>query len=151
MNKQQKAIVSKLVTVAVVTSLAVVAMINFRSWVNRSEATRAMERLGEEILKYRQMHGIVPPESHITGLEKNLEGRLRLGKLHYRALWIDSESGPDEILAYTTERHHSLLFAKEFLVLRLNGEVKWMDKKQFEQLLAQQQSPAEIKMTEKLL
>lgn len=151
MNKRQKAIVSKLVTVVVVTSLAVVVMINFRTWVNRSEAMRAMERLGKEILKYRQSHGIVPPESYITDLKKNLEGQLRLGKLHYRALWIDSESGPDEILAYTTEIYHSLLFGKEFLVLRLNGDVEWMDKEQFEKLLAQQQSPTEVEMTKKLL
>ena len=146
MNRRQKAILVEFIAVMVVTLIAVVAMINFKDWVNRSEALRAMEHLGREVLKYRQRYGSVPPESYVDSIKEKLEGHPRLGKLRYRARWIDFESTPDEILAYTEKKYHSLLFGNGFIVLRLNGRVEWMDKKEFETLLAQQQSSMEIQM-----
>jgi len=133
-------------TVIVITAIAVVAMINFRDWVNHSEAMHAMNDLGQEVLKYREKHGSVPPKSYVDGIKENLKGGVRLGELQYRALWIDSDSTPDEILAYTEKNYPSLLVGDGFIVLRLDGRVEWMDKKEFKTLLAQQQSPEEIQM-----
>lgn len=133
------------VAVIVITAIVVVAMINFRGCVNRSEAMRAMEDLGRRVLEYRKTSGSVPPESYVNRIKPELEGYVRLGRLRYRALWIDSESTDDEILAYTEIKSHSLLFGDGFIVLRLDGRIEWMDKQEFEPLLARQQSPMEIK------
>ena len=150
MNKRQKAILRKFIAVMVVTAIAVVAMINFKDWVNRSEAMRAMEQLGQIVLQYRKDHGSVPPESYVNNIKERLEGHVRLGKLQYRARWLDLESTPDEILAYTERNFHSLLVGKGYVVLRLDGRVEWMGKREFEKLLAQHQSSMEIQMLRQL-
>jgi hypothetical protein len=146
MNRRQKIILRDFMTVVVITAIAVVAMINFRDWVNRSEARRAMEHLGEIVLQYRKDYGSVPPEAYVTKVKEDLKGGVRLGELQYRALWIDTDSTPDEILAYTEESYPSLLVGGGLLVLRLDGRVEWMDEQEFKTLLAQQQSPEEIQM-----
>jgi len=146
MNRQQKAILIKFTTVIVITAIVVVAMINFKDWVNRSEAMRAMEALGQEALKYRENNGSMPPESYIDRIRKKFPGNVRLGKLQYRAMWIEFDSTPDEILAYNERQYHSLLFGSGFIVLRLDGRIEWMGKEEFKELLAQQQSPMEIEM-----
>ena len=137
--------------VIAITAIAVVAMINFRDWVNHSEAMRAMEHLGQIVLKYRDdpNHPSVPPKSWVDSQRENLPGNVRLGNLQYRARWIDFESTPDEILAYTEKNYRSLLIGSGYIVLRLDGRVEWMGKKEFEMLLAQQQSPEEIQMLQK--
>lgn len=150
MNKRQKAILVKFITVIVITAVAVVAMINFKDSVNRSEAMRAMEQLGQIVLQYRKNHGAVPPESYVDGIKEDLEGHIRLGNLRYRARWLDFESTPDEILAYTERNYRSLLVGKGYVVLRLDGRVEWMGKREFETLLAQHQSPMEIQMLQQL-
>jgi len=149
MNKRQKAILINFITVIVITVIAVVVMINFKDWVNRSEAMRAMEHLGREVLKYREKCGSVPPESYVERIRENLQGHVRLGNLHYRARWIGFESTPDVILAYAERNYRSLLLGSGFIVLRLDGRVEWMEKQEFEKLLAQQQSPMEIQMLQK--
>lgn len=146
MNRRQKILLRDFVAVVVITALAVVAMVNFRDWVNRSEARRAMEQLGIIVLRYRQNYGALPPESYVAKTMEDLKGQVRLGGLKYRALWIDSDSTPDEILAYTEKNYRSLLVDEGYVVLRLDGRVEWMGKKEFKSLLAQQQSPAEIRM-----
>ena len=128
MNKRQKIILAEFVSVIVITVIAVVAMINFKDWINRSEAMRAMEQLGQMALQYRKEHGFVPPKTWVDNQRKNLPGNVRLGRLQYRALWIDSESTPDEILAYTERNYHSLFVGEGYVVLRLDGRVEWMDK-----------------------
>ena len=78
-----------------------------------------------------------------------LQGSARLGKLNYRARWIDFESTGDEVLAYTEQNYRSPFLTSGYLVLRLDGRVHWMRKKDFRALLAQQQSKIEIQMTPK--
>ena len=151
MNKQQKSILINFAVVIIITATAVVAMINFKDWVNRSEAMRAMEQLGQKVLWYRNVHGSVPPESYIDNIKKELEGYVRIGNLQYRARWIDFESTPDDILAYTEKVYHSFFLRSGFVVLRLDGRVEWMDKQKFETLLALQQSKLEIEMLRKQL
>jgi hypothetical protein len=151
MNKRQKAILIEFITVIVITAIAVAAMINFKDWVNRSEAIGAMNQLGEVVLKYRKEYGAVPPESYINEKKKDLKGWVRLGDLKYRAQWIDLGATPDEILAYTEKNYPSSLLNDGYVVLRLGkheeaGRVEWIDKRQFEKLLAQQQTKMEIDM-----
>lgn len=149
MNRRQKAILIDFVVVITITAVAVLAMINLKDWVNRSEAMRAVEQLGQEVLNYRNEHGSVPPESYIDSIKESLQGRARLGKLWYRARWIDFDCPPDEILAYSEKNYHSLFLSSGFIVLRLDGKVEWMDKQKFEALLARQQSPLEIQTMKK--
>jgi hypothetical protein len=146
MNRRQKVILAEFIAVVVITAIAVVAMVNFKDYVNRSEALRAMEHLGQIVIHYRQQHGIVPPKSYVDSIKANLKGYARLGELQYRAQWINLESTPDEILAYTEGNYHSFLVGRGYVVLRLDGRVQWMDKRQFETLLASQQSKTEIEM-----
>ncbi len=146
MNKRQKAIVIEFIAVMAVTAIAIAAMINFKDWVNRSEAMRAMEQLGQIVLRYRQAHRAVPPKSYIDNVKENLQGWVRLGDLQYRALWIGPESGPEEILAYTEKNYPSSLLGDGFVVLRLDGRVEYLPEYEFKSLLAGQQSPAEIEM-----
>jgi hypothetical protein len=151
MNRRQKAILSDTTTVLVITAIAVAAMVNIKNWVNRSEAMRAMEHLGRIVLQYREKYGSVPPESYIDRIKEELEGHVRLGEVIYRARWIDFESTPDEILAYTKRCYSSWLFGKKYIILRLNGRVEWMDKQKLDTLLAQQQSSQELEMLHKKL
>ncbi len=146
MNKRQKDILTNIITVLVITAIAVVAMINFKDWVNRSEAMRAMEQFGREALRYRKANGSLPPESYINNIKDKLEGSARLGKIHYRALWIDFKSPSDEILAYTEKNYRSLLFSPGFIVVRLDGTVQWMNRQEFVALLSEQQGPMEKQM-----
>jgi len=144
MNRRQKGILIRFGLVIVVTAVTVVAMMNFKDWVNRSEAMRAMEHLGKIALEYRSKYGALPAETYLSEIKKKLQGRVRVGDIRYRALWIEPDSSADEILAYTKKSYHSLLFGSGFIVLRLDGRVEWMGQEQFHSLLAQQQSAMEI-------
>jgi hypothetical protein len=149
MNKQQRRILVNFAVVMVVTVAAAVGMVELKNWVNRSEAMRAMERLGRVVNDYKQKNGFVPPESYVDGLKKSLEGQARLGNLHYRALFIEFNSPPDEILAYAINKYRSLFFRPGAIVLRLDGRVQRMDKEDFNKLPARQQSVIEAEMAPK--
>jgi hypothetical protein len=149
MNRYQKSVLLKFASVIVITIIAVVAMVQFKTWVSRTEAMRAMENLSRIVIKYRKDNGSIPPQSYVDGIKDSLEGNARLGDLIYRARWIDFDSPPDEILAYNEKRGNLLLFGDDFIVLRLDGRVEWMNKKKFEAMLAQQQTPLEIQMMHK--
>jgi hypothetical protein len=152
MNRRQKIILRDFVTVIVITTGAVVAMIHFKDVVNHSEAMRAVEHLRQRIKQYRDEHGSVPPESWVDSQRRNLPGRARLGSLKYRGLWVGPDSTSDEILAYAERDYYSLFVGDGYIVLRLgavltdDGRVEWMDKKEFEKLLSQQQSPEEVRI-----
>jgi len=146
MTKRQKKIVRDIVTILTITVIAVVGMIHFKDWVNRSEAMRAMEHLGRIVMKYRQDHGAVPGRSFVDTIRSELEGTERLGALVYRAQWINFDSKPDEILAYTRKNQHSPFMEDGYVVLRLSGEVEWINKDEFFDLLAEQQTQDEIQM-----
>lgn len=148
MYKRQKAILIKFIVVIHITVIAIVAMVNFKDWINRSEALLAMEHLGKIITEYRDEYGSAPSQSFIDRIEEKLPGFIRLGNLQYRARWLDFEPADDEILAYTEKKYNSLLFKGGYIVLRLNGETEWMDKEQFESLLESQQTTMEKQMQE---
>jgi hypothetical protein len=145
-NARKKTLLTETLFVLAITIVAVVGMVNLKDYINRSEAIRAMRQLGEKVLLYRKANGSLPPESYVTDIKETLEGYVRLGKVQYRALWIDFQAGPDEILAYTFKKYRSMILSNGYIVLRLDGRVEWMPKEQFEKLLAQQQSQAEVQI-----
>ena len=150
MNKRQKALLVESITIIVITAVAVLAMISLKDWVSRSEAVRSMEQLGRIVLQYRKEHGSVPSEDYIKSIKEKLAGHVGLGKLQYRARWIDFESKPDEILAYAEKKHRASLLSDGYVVLRLDGRVQWMGEQEFQKLLGQQRrkSPQELQMLE---
>jgi hypothetical protein len=49
-------------------------------------------------------------------------------------------------LAYSEKDYPSSLLSDGYVVLRLDGRVEWIGKRQFEEMLAQQQDEVEIEM-----
>jgi len=148
MTRMQRKILIEFAVVLGLTLLAAVAMINLKDWVNRSEAMRAMQELARQINRYRQQYARIPPESWVKQQAQTVPGYPRLGRLEYRGLWIDFESPPDTILAYS-ERNYRGFAGRGYVVMRLNGRVEWLDKQTFEKLLARQQTEEEVKLLEK--
>jgi hypothetical protein len=140
MNKRQRSIIINFVSVIVITAVAIIALINFKDYVNWSESMQAMNQLSQIVGNYRKAHGMVPPESYINDAMEELQGKVRLGQVIYRARWLDFDAGPDEILAYVKKSHNSFLVHDGYVVMRLDGRVEWMEPKEFEKLLDKQQS-----------
>ena len=149
MTGRQKNILIEFLTVIIITAIAVIGMVNFKDYVNRSESMQAMNHLGKIILQYRKTEGAVPPESYIEDVKEELAGLSRLGSLQYRARWITLGAGPDEILAYAKKNYHSLFFSSGYVVLRLDGRVEWMEPNRFETTLAKQQHSEEMEAIKK--
>jgi hypothetical protein len=139
MNRRQRNIILNFVSVIVLTVVAVLVLINFKDYVNWSESMQAMNQLSRIVLDYRKSHGVVPPESYIDDVTEELKGKVRLGKIIYRARWLDFDAPPDEILAYVKKKHNSLLVHDGYIVIRLDGRVEWMEPEEFEEILKKQQ------------
>jgi len=139
-NRREKAVVIKIVFVTTITIILVVTFANFKDIVNRSEAMRAFKAVGENVLQYRKTHGHLPPQSYVDEVRKGLEGSVRLGKLNYRALYITIGAKPDEIVLYTGKNYKSLFVSNGYIVLRLDGQVEWVDVQSFEEELMRRKS-----------
>jgi len=163
MNRRQKAILAEIIIVLLITIVAVVTILNVRDYFNRRAAKFAMMVLGNRIKSYRAKQGSVPSKSWVENQKETLPGNDRLGELQYRGMWVDFESDPNEILCFSEKKSRSIIFNDGYLVLRLkevlipaatgehsgrdtNINIQWMEKQEFEDLLAQQQSPMEIEM-----
>ncbi len=143
MNIRQKKLVANIVVVLVFTVAIVTGFSNIKNVINRSEAIRAMELVGAEILQYRKTHGSLPPESYVKQYINEI-GAVRLAGLYYRAPWIEFGSDPNKtILAYSEKKYRGFVKAGG-IILWLNGRVEWMNKKQFEQTLTAQQKQQEL-------
>ncbi len=143
MNKRQKWALIKFTFVLLITLGSVAVIAELKNGVNRAEAFRAMEHLGKIVSDYKQKNGYVPPESFVDNLKESIMGQVRMGDLHYRARWLDADSTPDTILAFTKSSSHSLFFKPEMIVLFHNGKVQRMDEESFDKLFARQQKPGE--------
>jgi hypothetical protein len=146
-NRRQKAILVEVVSILLVTLIAVVGMINFKDYINRSEAISAMQQLSTIIVDYRKRNARVPPGSLVTDAVRDLKGGVRLGELQYRGLWIDFDAEPNDILAYTQKNYPSSLLNDGYIILQVDGAVKWMGIDEFRGALARRQSEVEIEMT----
>ena len=149
MERRQKRILTDFAVVLIITAAAIAAIINFKDYVNKSEAMQAMKQLSQIILKYKKQTGAVPPEAYIDDIMENIEGKVRLGRLYYRARWIDFGVKPDTILAYVKKEYPSSILPDGYIVLRLDGTVEWMEPGKSEELLAEQQTPFELELLKK--
>lgn len=149
MNPRQKSIILNFVTVIIITTVFVLIMANVRDLLNKSEAIRSMELLGQRVKSYRQQRHSTPPKSFVMGGDQPIS-LVRLGDINYRAHWISYNAKPDTILGYTY-KNFGFLAGKGYVVMFLDGNVTWMEKHQFEQLLAKQQTQAEIELLQKNL
>ena len=144
MNKRQKSIFLNFIFVIAVTFFFVAVMMNVRDGINKSEAIREMGLLAEKVLEYRREHGSLPSESYVISQVRALRF-MRLGELKYRAQWIGMDAPDETILAYAY-RHYHFLAGEGYVVMRLDGEVEWITKATFEELLGRQQSEAELEL-----
>lgn len=143
MNTRQKKLVANIVTVVVFTVAMVAGFANIKNAINRSEAMRAMELVGTEVLQYRKAHGSLPPEYYVKQYIGEI-GAVRLSSLYYRASWIEFGSEPNNTILAYSERNYRGFVKAGSIVLWLNGKVEWMNKKQFEKTLAAQQQQQEL-------
>jgi type II secretory pathway pseudopilin PulG len=143
LNARQKELVANIVIVIVFTVAMVTGFANIKNAINRSEAMRAMELLGNEILAHRKTYGSLPSEYQIKQFVDAI-GAVRLTDVHYRGQWIEFGSVPDTtILAYSQKNYRGFVKAG-YIVLWLNGKVEWINKKPFEKILATQQELQEL-------
>jgi hypothetical protein len=149
MNKLQKQILVNFAVVMLVTVTAIVGMVELKNIVNRSESMRAIEQLQKAVAAYKQKNGSVPSEAYVDGIIKTFDGQPRLGNLKYRARWIGFDSSPDAVLAYVKKEYHSLFSRPGAIVLLFDGRIEWMDKANFDKLIASQQTQLELEMTPK--
>jgi hypothetical protein len=103
-----------------------------------------MNVMGQKILEYRSENFSLPPKSWANN-QIQKAGYLRLGKFVYRARWITADDPPETILAYS-QKNYMPIVGDGAIVLTLSGKTYWMESKQFEKLLQQQQKAAEMKM-----
>jgi len=133
--------------VTVGTAIFVVAMINVKDVINKSEAIRAMELLSQGVRKYRDSYHSTPSESYFNRLKSSISA-VRLGDVQYRAQWIGFDDGPDTVLAYSY-KNYKFLVKRGYVVMRLDGNVDWVERGEFIKLLKKQQTDAEIKLLNK--
>jgi hypothetical protein len=135
MNRRQTLVIRHIVTVLIVTLLFIFGLINLRDAINRSECMREMGELSKAIQEYRRKNGSLPAESW---LKPKIEDLARSGTPEYRARYVLYDSPPDTILAYTKQRSSAILVKSGYVVMQLDGQVKWMPPEEFTQLLEQQ-------------
>jgi len=143
MNRRQRALLTESAVVLVATAAAVAGMVQFKDYVNRSEALRAMTQLGGRILEYRKQYGSLPPQSFVDNIKGEVEGAVRIGNVNYRARWIGLDAPDDTVLAYSQRRLPSSFLKDGYVVLRLDGTVQWLPTRQFAALFATQRTPTE--------
>jgi hypothetical protein len=148
-DRRQKAILIEVATVIIITLIAVIGMINFKDYINRSESISAMQQVGQIVAEYRRQHNRVPSESMFLREMSNIKGAVRLPGMVYRGLWIDLEAEPNDILAYAKKNYPASLLDDGYVVLRFDADTVWMGRDDFEALLNEQQSEVEKEMTRK--
>lgn len=147
MNERQRSTIRNFILVISLTAMFVVVMTNVKDAINKSEAIRAMESLAERVLEYRKEYGSTPPESFIVQHQREMQFA-RLGRVSYRAQWLGFGDETDTVLAYVF-KDYQFLVKRGYVVMRLDGSVEWMGRKDFEELLARQQKAAEVELLHK--
>jgi hypothetical protein len=142
-NRRQLFIIRHFLSVIIVTLLFVFGLMNIRDVINKSESLREMGEFGKAIKDYRTKNGSLPPESWTKPLESSFA---RLGNLKYRAQQIFYDSPPETILAYNKHRSYALLVPSGYAILQVDGQVKWMPLKQFNEVFAQQEKDRQLKL-----
>jgi len=147
MNKKQKNFVIRLAIVAIVTTLMVLAISNFKEVINRSEATMATEQLGGLVKKKKNHYGSFPPASYLENLTAQVQGSARLGTVVYRADCITCSSGAKAVLMFVKKEYSGLLQNDGFIVVRLDGSIEWLNPDKFEIEMSLENRSCEITLS----
>jgi len=146
MNRRQKSTILNLLSVIILTAVLVSAVGYWKNHVNKSDSIRVMRLLSKVVRQYRQQnHKALPPESYINR-QREAIGDARLGRIQYRARWIDFNAGMDTILAYA-HKDYGMAAGKGYIVMRLDYNVEWMGEMEFEELFAAQRNQAEPELS----
>lgn len=140
--------VANLTNTVIIIALFIFGFGNFKDYINKREAIRGFNQLGQKILEHRKNYGQLPSESSIEGLKEQVEGAARIGIIRYRAQWIGTDSPPNTIVAYA-EKEYNWLIGSGVVVLLLDGQVQYLAPKVFHELLAKQQTLAEAEQMKK--
>jgi hypothetical protein len=142
MNKKQKSLVANLTSTVVIVVLFIFCFGNFKDYINKREAIRGFNQLGQKILDYRKHYGQLPSESSVESLREQVEGGARVGNIIYRAQFISIDSPPDTIVAYA-DKNYNWFVKSGFVAILLDGRVLYLAPKEFNDLLAKQQTTYE--------
>ncbi|HBR19326.1 MAG: hypothetical protein WC765_09410 [Phycisphaerae bacterium] len=144
MDRRQKKLVANIVVVIAFTAAMVAGFANVKNVINRSEAMRAMELLGKEVLSYRQTYGSLPSENYAKQFAEQI-GAVRLGDFQYRAQWIEFGCDPNATILAYTEKKYSGVIKSGAAVLWLNGKTEWIDKQRFCEIMKSLQNKQELR------
>jgi hypothetical protein len=143
MDKRQRKLVANIVVVITFTVVMVVGFANIKNIINRSEAIRAMELLGKEVLRYRKNNGSLPSEIYVKQFSNQI-GAVRLTDFQYRAPWIEFGCDPNTTVLIYSRKNYKGFVKSGGIVLWLNGKVEWINKKRFDQIMEAQQKQIEL-------
>lgn len=143
MNRRQKSLFINILTVSVVTIIAMFALFDLRNHVNRKEAGRAITYLATVITDFKKNSGYLPPKRYVEAARKKIPENVRLSNFYYRARWISFDDKPDTPLAYSRLIQNSVFYKSCYIVLKLDCTIETVPQDDFEKKLEQIQSEAE--------
>lgn len=143
MDRRQKKLVTNIVVVIVFTTAMVAGFSNVKNLINRSEAIRAMELLGKEVLLYKQTYGSLPNETYARHFTEQIEA-VRIGDFQYRAQWIEFGCDPNATILAYSEKNYAGFVKSGAVVLWLSGKTEWIDEKHFCEIIKTQQKRQEL-------
>lgn len=135
MNRRQKMLLIQFIVVIVITCVLVVVMYGMKEVVNRNESMRAMTHLSRLLTQYRQKYGSLPDEDYIDQVRDQLEGWARFGEPVYRLKWIGQNAPDAEVLTYVKKQYSGLMVNDGYVIMRMNGNVEWLSKNNFEKMM----------------
>ena len=144
MDRRQKKLIANIVVVIAFTAAMVAGFANVKNIINRSEAMRATELLGKEILSYKHTYGSLPSENYARQFIEQI-GAVRLGDFQYRAQWIEFGCDPNATILAHAEKKYAGFVKSGVVVLWLSGKTEWIDKKHFGEIIKAQQKKQELR------
>lgn len=144
MDRRQKKLVVNIVVVIAFTAAMVAGFANIKNLINRSEAMRAMELLGKEIMSYKKTYGSLPSESYAREFSEQI-GAVRLGGFQYRAQWIEFGCDPNAVILAYSEKKYTGFVKSGVVVLWLSGKTEWMRQKHFCEIMKSMQKKQELR------
>jgi hypothetical protein len=144
MDRRQKKLAVNTVVVIAFTVAMVAGFANVKNLINRSEAMRAIDMLGKEVLLYKQTYGSLPSENYARQFAEQI-GAVRLGDFQYRAQWIEFGCDPNATILAYTEKNYTGFVKSGAAVLWLSGKTEWIDKEHFGEIIKSQQKKQELR------
>lgn len=118
MNKRQRNLIIKLISIVVVTVAFVSGIAIYKDIIIRKEAIRAIDIIAQEIAIYKNTVGSLPSDMYLERIREE-KGLVRLGDFNYRARWIEFNSPEDTIVAYSALRTNNPIVQSGYILIRL--------------------------------